>query len=138
MKKTQGRSFVTIMMVIAVAALLLRTTVEQIIRINIEQNESDALSTLKIISTALENYAKDHRGAYPSDLGALTRTSPPYLELDYIAESPVKGYTYSCSRLEPSSYSCSATPLKCRLTGQIAYSISTGGSLASEACVKKE
>ena len=79
MKKRDGRSFVTIMMVIAVAALLLRTTVEQIIKINIEQNESDALSTLKLISTALENYAKDHRGAYPLDLGALTGTSPRYL-----------------------------------------------------------
>lgn len=138
MKDTRARSFVTIMVVIAISSLLLRIAIEQIIKINISQNESNASSTLKLISTALENYAKDHLGVYPSELSALTQTSPPYLDKDYIASSTIKGYNYSCSRLEPSGYSCSANPTRCGLTGNMIYTISSGGLLISEVCSRKE
>jgi len=133
-----GRSFVTIMIVIAVSALLVKTTVEQIIRFSISQNEADALATLKLVSAALENYAKDHLGAYPSSLQPLTETSPAYLDRDYVKESPVKGYIYTCARMESGSYSCSAVPEKCKLTGEKIYTVSTGGALLSEECVKKD
>jgi type II secretory pathway pseudopilin PulG len=138
MKNNKARSFVTVMIVIAVSALLLRTTVEQIIKINIAQNESSALTTLKMISTALENYARDNKGVFPADISVLVKTSPRYLYQNYVAESPVKGYNYSCQRLEPSSYSCSATPARCKLTGRMNYAIVTGGSLVFEECSKKE
>jgi len=138
MKRNAGRSFVTIMIVIAVSALFLRTTVEQIMRMTVAQNEADAMATLKLISAALENYAKDHLGAYPSTLKPLTETSPVYLDRDYIAESPFKGYIYSCARLESGSYSCSAVPEKCKLTGGVSYGISTGGALISDDCTKRE
>lgn len=139
MKNTQGLSFVTVMVIIAVSAIFLRFGIEQIIKFNIEQNESVALATLKIISAALENYAKDNHGVFPTDISVLIKTSPQYLDRDYILESPIKGYYYSCSRLEPSTYSCSAVPAECKLTGKKIYSIATGGSLASEEeCSKKE
>lgn len=138
MKDTRARSFVTIMVIIAVSSLLLRIAIEQIIKINISQNESNASSALKLISTALENYAEDHLGVYPSELSALTQTSPPYLDKDYIASSTTKGYNYSCPRLEPSGYSCSAIPIKCNLTGRAVYTITTGGIFISEECSKKE
>jgi type II secretory pathway pseudopilin PulG len=126
------------MIVIAVSALLLRTTIEQIIKISMAQNESSALTNLKLISTALENYAKDHKGAYPASLSVLVNTSPRYLDQNYINESPVKGYNYSCQRLEPSSYSCSALPARCKLTGRMSYTVVTAGSLVFEECSKKE
>lgn len=138
MKSRAGRSFVTIMIVIAVSALVLRMTVEQIIKITIDQNEADAFATLKLVSAALENYAKDHLGAYPSSLQPLTETSPAYLDRDYVQDSPVKGYVYACERMESGSYSCTAAPEKCRLTGEKAYTVSTGGALVSEECVKKD
>jgi len=138
MINNKARSFVTIMIVIAVTALLLRTTVEQIIKISMAQNESSALTNLKMISTALENYARDNKGLFPANLSILVKTTPHYLNQNYISESPVKGYNYSCQRLEPSSYSCSALPARCKLTGRMSYTVVTGGSLVFEECSKKE
>ena len=134
----KAKSFVTIMIVIAVSALLLRITIEKIIRINITQNESHASVTLKLISAALENYAKDNHAVFPANLSILTQTKPPYLEKDYISKSPLRGYNYSCPRLEPSGYSCYATPVKCKLTGEMVYTITTGSLLVSDGCEKKE
>jgi type II secretory pathway pseudopilin PulG len=138
MDNIEGRSFVAIMIVIAVSALFLRIAIEQIIRINIIQNESNAQATLKLISAALENYAKDHLGAFPENFSLLIQTNPPYLEKNYISESPIKGYSYSCSRLEASSYGCSAVPVKCDLSGKKTYTVSTGGVFVLEECSKKE
>lgn len=134
MRNNNGLSFVTLMIVIAVFGLLLRIGIEKIIKVNIVQNESNAQSALKLISTALDNYAKDHLGAFPSKLSLLTQTNPPYLDQEPVA----KGYNYSCQRLDASGYSCSAAPIKCNITGKIVYTVSTGGLLVSEECNKKE
>jgi hypothetical protein len=134
----KAKSFVTIMVVIAFFALALRFTIEKIIKTNIAQHQSYALSRLKLISAALENYAKDKGGLYPTSLSLLTQSNPPYVDKEDVAQSPKKGYIYSCTRLEASGYSCSAAPLKCRVTGDTAYTISTGSLLISEACDKKD
>lgn len=126
------------MVIIGATALLLRLTVEQLIKFNIEQNESNAQSTLKLISTALENYAKDNHAVFPQDLSILTKPESRYLDRDYIAYSPSKGYNYSCARLEQSGYSCYAAPLKCGLSGKMTYTVSTSGLFVSEKCGKKE
>lgn len=138
MKDRKARSFVMIMIIIAISAFVLRIAIEEIIKISIEQNDSNAQTTLKLISTALENYAKDNKNAFPSKLDSLTEGQSRYLDKDYITLSPVKGYNYSCSKLEPSGYSCSAAPVKCDLTGKMTYYVSTGGLFVSERCEKKE
>lgn len=126
------------MIVIGVSAFVLRTVLKQIIKSNIAQNESNVYATLKLISAALENYQKDNKGLYPTSLSALTKTSPPYLEKDYDSQSSLKGYTFSCLRLEPSGYSCMAVPLICNFTGKLSYTAASGGTLASEECNKKD
>lgn len=138
MQNNKARSFVAIMIIIAIFALLVRNAVLQIISFSIVQNESDALATLKLISAALENYANDHQDSYPADVSFLLQTTPPYLDRDYIQESPVKGYAFSCSRLESTSYSCSAVPVKCGLTGEKTFTVATAGALVVEDCSKKE
>ena len=138
MGNAKAKSFVTIMIVIAVCALLLRIAIDGLIKINIAQNESNAQGTLKLISAALENYASDNHGAYPEKLSVLTKPSPPYLDKDYITQSPLKGYNYTCSRLEPSGYNCYAAPARCRLTGNMLFNITSGGILVSEECNKKD
>jgi hypothetical protein len=138
MKNNRGRSFVTIMIVIGVLAFILRVGIEQVIHISILRNQADALTTLKLISTALENYAKDNNNVFPEQLAPLTVTTPPYLDRDYAALPLVKGYAYSCPRLEVSGYRCVAVPAKCGITGQLAYTVTTGGSISQENCLKKE
>lgn len=127
-----------IMIVIALSALTLRVLVGKIISVTTTQNETNAQSTLRLICTAIENYAKDKQGVYPDKISVLTQSKPAYLDKDYIKQSPIKGYNYNCSRLEPSGYRCQALPTRCRLTGKIAFTITTGNLLISEDCDKRE
>ncbi len=134
-KNNKARSFVTLMIIIAVSALLLRIGLEQVIKISMEQNGSNAQTNLKYISTALENYAKDNNGVFPESFSMLTLR---YLDKDYIKQSPIKGYNYRCSKLDASGYNCSAAPVRCNLSGVMSYAVTTGGLFVSEDCLKKE
>lgn len=137
-KNIEGKNFVAIMLVIAFFALLLRFVIQETLKWNIVQNESNASSTLKLILTALENYAQDHSGVYPTDISILTKTNPPYLDKNYFLPSTIKGYNYFCLRLDSSGYNCSAVPRNCKVTGETIYTISTNGLLVTEKCSKKE
>ncbi len=134
----KARSFVVIMVVIALVALVLRIAIVQFINFNIIQNESSAQETLKLIATAIENYAKDHLGVFPTSLEMLTQTKPAYIEKEYIDLSPTKGYNFNCQRLESSGYTCSAGPQRCNLTGKKSFLITTGQVITTEDCGKKE
>jgi len=138
MKDTRARSFIMIVVIIAIMSLILRVALEQLIKINSAQNESIAQATLKLISAALENYAEDNAGKFPTSISVLTQTNPSYLDKDYIAQSPIKGYNYTCSKLEVSGYICSASPLRCKITGRMVYTATTGGLFISDSCEKKE
>ena len=133
----KGRSFVSIMIIVAFSALLLRLVISNIIIYNIEQNQFLAQGNLKLFSTALENYASGNHGAYPANIKQLTEGKPVYLERDYLAVSAIRGYEYDCRRLDISGYNCSASPVNCKLTGRVAYTVSTGGLIIAESCDKK-
>ncbi|MFH1191674.1 MAG: hypothetical protein V1670_05715 [Candidatus Omnitrophota bacterium] len=137
MLNLKARSFVTVMIVVAFSALLLRWVAHKIIVYNIEQNQYLARDNLKLFSTALENFAKDNKGAYPSNIKQLTEGKPVYLERDYLAVPAIRGYEYDCQRLDDAGYNCSASPLNCQLTGKVVYAVSTGGLIITESCDKK-
>jgi len=138
MNRDSGRSFVWIMIVIAVGSLLLRIAIEKLMMFNIAQNEANAQANLKFISAALENYAKANQGVFPNDFSLLTKTTPPLLDNNYLALSPIKGYNYICSRMDASGYACQAAPDKCKVTANLIYSVSTGGLLVSEPCSRQD
>lgn len=141
MLNRKAQSLIKIAIILAALTLFLRILIERLIKINIAQNESNAQSSLKLISTALENYAKDNQGVFPANLAILLKQKPPYLDKSYInlfSAVSVKGYNYSCLRLEASGYNCSAAPVKCNISGKKVYTISTGGSFISEECNKKD
>lgn len=133
----KARSFVAIMIVAALSALLLRLAIQKIIVYNIGHNQLLAQVNLKLLSTALENYAKDNKNAYPAGIDQLTKSNPVYLERNYLAASSIRGYEYDCQRLDASGYNCSAAPVDCKLTGKTVYSVSTGGLIIAESCDKK-
>lgn len=138
MKNKKARSFVVIMIIIALSALALRMLVSEVISVSCSQNESNAQSTIKLISAALENYAKDNQGVYPPKISVLIQPKSAYLDKDYITQSPLKGYSYNCSRLDATGYKCYASPTKCKLTGKVVFSVTTGSLLISEDCAAKE
>ena len=137
-QSVKGRSFIVLMLTIAVVALVLRFGVERLIKVNVSQNESYAHSTIKLISAALENFARDHQGAFPDNFSVLARPQQAYLDKDYASISPLKGYNYQCPRLDPTGYNCFALPATCKITGEKVFNISTGGLLVLEDCRNKE
>ncbi|MFA4843172.1 MAG: hypothetical protein WC658_05005 [Candidatus Omnitrophota bacterium] len=134
----RARNFLSLTVVIALVCLTLRFAIERLIKFNITQNELNASATLKLISVSLENYAKDHEGNFPKDLSLLTHSTPAYLDKDYISRSFFKGYEYECNRLDPLGYSCSASPVRCNLSGEKIFTISSGALLVSEDCDRKK
>ncbi len=138
MRNNRAKSFVVIMIVLSLSALALRMLIGEIISVTCSQNESNAQSTLKLISTAFENYAKANQGVYPAKISLLTQAKPAYLDKDYIKLSPIKGYSYNCSRLDSAGYSCQAFPTRCKLTGKVEFSVTTGSLLISEDCASGE
>lgn len=134
----KGKSFVTIMVIIALSALLLRIAIEKALVITCAQNEAAAQASLKAMATALDNYARDHKGIYPQSTATLVKSEPIYLDRDYIAESPMKGYIYNCARLDESGYSCYAFPQRCGFSGNSSFTVTTGNLLISENCREKD
>jgi hypothetical protein len=138
-KNCNGKSFLTITLIIAFAAIVLKFLTLQFFKITIEQNQDYAQETLKLFSTAVENFAKDHNGAYPAAISELLKSQPAYIDRDYITNpSNRKGYIYACPRLEPTGYRCSATPVRCGLTGKKSYQVTTGGAFLVEECAKDD
>jgi type II secretory pathway pseudopilin PulG len=138
MTNNKAVSFLVVMIIVAVTALILRVAIVKIIKFNIDQNESLAAAQLKLVSAALENYARDNKGVFPATILVLTQTKPPYLNKDCTGASSVRGYSYACPRLDASGYSCSAAPSICNLTGKKNYTVTTGGPVLSEDCARKE
>jgi len=133
----RAKSFVTIMVVVALAALLLRWGLHRIIIYGIQQNQLVAQVNLKLFSTAMENYAKDNKNVYPVSIDLLTKHNPVYLERDYLAATSVRGYEYDCQRLDAAGYNCTASPVNCQLSGKMVYAVSTGGLIMAQSCDKK-
>lgn len=138
LESKKGKNFVLMMVAIALFALFLRAAIKEAVTWGIAQNESSAQATLKLISTALENFAHAHLNSYPTEISSLAKTSPPYLDKAYLTPFTARGYNFSCSRLETGGYSCSAVPTKCEFSGRIIYTISTGGVLVTEKCEKRD
>ena len=138
MRGNRGLSFVTVMIIIALVALFLRFSIELLMSWSISQDEDNAEETLKLISTAIENYAEDHLGMYPGNLSALCESEPPYIAKAYAHPGTAKGYVFNCSVLDAGGYSCSAVPSRCRLTGKRIFRVTTGGSMTVEPCSQKE
>ena len=137
MLSNKAKSFVTIMVLVALAALLLRLGLHRIIIYRIQQNQLLAQVNLKLFSTAMENYAKDNKNVYPVNVDLLTKANPVYLEKDYLAVPAVRGYEYDCQRLDAAGYNCTASPVNCQLSGKMVYVVSTGGLIMAQSCDKK-
>ena len=129
-----GFTLVGVILTVSIITLLATIVIPQFLRRAMIDNETSARATLKSISTALEAYAAQSEQGYVSDISVLTTTNPSYLTKNYVADSPILGYNYTCDLLEFTGYSCSATPQHCGQTGSKIYTITTGGVFIERDC----
>ena len=122
-------TLVEVLIVISIITLLVTISMPGLLRERMAANEESARAALKEISTALENYVEKN-SQYPVNFSDLVKANPPYLNYDYIAGSPIKGYNFTCQPFDTGGYSCSAAPQRCGLTGSKIYTITTGGMLS--------
>ncbi|MDD4894792.1 MAG: hypothetical protein PHW54_05715, partial [Candidatus Omnitrophica bacterium] len=117
---------------IMIIGILAAIAIPNLVRAKLVANESAAQVTAKTISTALELYAVDNNGNYPSEEGALAKAKSPYLSTSY-NNKIIQGYSYSL-KLKPNGYKVIAKPSECRATGNKIFQIETGGVISEERC----
>lgn len=115
-----------------ILGILAAVSIPAFVRARLTANDSAAQATLRSISTALELYAVDNNGNYPSEEDALTKAKSPYLTTSYNNKT-INGYSYFLV-LKPTGYKIIAKPIQCRTTGNKTYQIETGGAILEDKC----
>ena len=126
-KMKQGFTFVEIMIVVAIIALLAAIAIPTLLRARMSSNDALAKATLRAISTAAESFGTSNNGLYPLDMNSLTTPQPPYLNTNYVGGA-IAGYVYT-DTMTSSGYSIVATPVSVGSTGSAKETITTGGVL---------
>ena len=87
-----GRAFtlIELMIVIAIIAILALILVPNFLHARSESQTAACEANEKQIATAMEEYAVDHNGAYPS---GITNLTTPYLSI--VPNDPVNGSPYA-------------------------------------------
>lgn len=98
----------------------------------IKANETATKETVKIISTALENYKDAHNGIYPSSEEDLISLTPPYLAKPYDKKT-IYGYNYTLD-LNPTGYEVRAAPRNCHIEGDTIFIARSGEQLTEMNC----
>lgn len=134
--KGKGRAIAGIALGVIWLVILPMLAIPGLLRARIKANETATKETVKIISSALENYKVAHNGVYPLSEEDLLSSTPPYLAKSYDKKT-IYGYKYSLD-LSPDGYEIVATPKNCEREGEKVFIVRTGKELTERDCKQKE
>ena len=123
-------TLIEIMIVVTILALLAALAIPGLLRARHNANETAAVGSMRIISSALESY----RGAqvsYPSALSDLSNTTPPYVDSILTGAtssgSAKQGYYYAYSQVNGNQYTLYASPETPSVTGTRIFFVDESG-----------
>jgi prepilin-type N-terminal cleavage/methylation domain-containing protein len=136
-QKSRRRSAFTvveIMIVVAIISLLAAIAIPRLLRARHDANETVTLSSVRVVSAALERYrAAQNPASYPESLAQLTKGSPPYLDSALAsatsAAMPRQGFFYTYARLNPNQFALTASPVTPGVTGTRVFFVNETGEV---------
>ncbi len=137
MKNKHAFSFIEMMVVVAIVAIITSIAVPSLLKSRQGANQHAAQSTLQTISAAIETYFTTFM-TFPDDYNNLLNTSPPFINVDYCDGQAHSGYEINCagvggSGMTTTSYTITANPESSTM-GVNCYRITPGGVLSSVTC----
>ncbi len=130
--KGRGKAIAGILLGVAWLVILPLLAMPRMLRARINANEIRTRETVRIISTALENYKAANNGNYPLYESDLMSSTPPYLTRSYDREI-IQGYKYALD-LSSSGYEITAAPKNCHAQGDKIFIARAGQELTETDC----
>ena len=143
--KNKGFTFVEIIIVVSIIALLAAVVIPNLLRARLNANEEAAQSTIEIISRACERYRAAQRiPAYdpagpPAPTNMLAPAAgPAYVDAGIFAVSGSQGYIFTYTPMAvvgniTQQYVCGAEPITLNITGGRTFAINETGVLRATA-----
>jgi len=113
-------------------ALLAAIAIPNLLRARLNANEAAVQATLKNMSTALEAYAAEHNGQFPSSESEFFNSS----SAQGFKKEAVSGYALSFV-LQPDEYKIIAVPKDCNISGVKEFTVEKGGVFSVSECKAK-
>lgn len=125
-------TLIELLIVVAVLSVLMGMAIPSMLHTRMEANESSAISSLKVIASAMETYrvkAVGGTSTYPADYRDLGSLTPP--EVDSLLASGAKsGYSFSGGG-DASTYAINAVPQQFGISGRRAFYVDCTGVIRS-------
>lgn len=130
--KSSGFTLIEVMIVVAIIIILASLSIPNLLRAKINANEAYAMTVLRRISTACENYrTAQTQPAYPTLLTDLSDEIPPYLTT-VLTGGNIRGYSFTYTPDLPNQYTCTASPVTSGSTGIRVFVVDESGLITSD------
>lgn len=118
-----------------IIAILAAIAIPNFLRARMSANDNVTTAEVKVISAALETYAADNQGKYPTSENEAIKSANPYFVKSYKSEEGVYGHKYSFT-LGEAGYEINAVPVSCGVTANKIITVKTKGEVSTTDCVE--